>query len=270
MTANPAFTVLIASYAGDDPDHLRQALDSIFRNSLQPEEVLLVIDGPLPATNWDTVRSFCAHAHLRLLVEETNRGLCPALNRGLREAKTDWIVRADADDINAPDRFWVLLRGMTDEFDLVGSAVSEIDSEGRLVARRAPPLSGSEIRRFMRRRNPFNHMSVIFRRALALTCGGYPDVYLREDYGLWAKMAQAGARMRNIPDNLVTARAGTDLYVRRSGWKYAVGEIHLQRLLVKAGIKSVPEAVWDGSVRMLVFLAPLPIRRHIYESYLRD
>ena len=267
---SPAFTVLIATYAGDHPDHLDEALRSIFANTVAPTEVLLVVDGPLPPAHLRVLDAYAQQPTLRTLQQSSQSGLGPALNRGLREATTEWIVRADADDRNAPDRFAVLSAHLDGPLDLIGSAIREIDADGRVVGSRAPPLSESQIWRFLPRRNPFNHMTVAYRRSLALACGGYPNVYLREDYALWARMMRAGARVRNLPDCLVTARAGAALYARRGGWRYAVGEIALQRLLVAEGIKPVWLGLADGILRMLVFLAPLALRRRVYEHWLRE
>jgi hypothetical protein len=78
-----------------------------------------------------------------------------------------------------------------------------------------------------------------------------------------------GARARNSPEVLVIATAGRDMYRRRGGRRYALGEIALQRILIRCGLKSLPSAALDGFVRAAVFVLPARIRAFIYENFLR-
>lgn len=265
------FTVLMAVYGKDDPELFTKAVESVYANDLRPDGMVLAVDGPVP----ECLDGRIAAAEERFGVEavrlEKNCGLAEALNEGLRYIRTEWVVRADADDINLPRRFSRLasqLRAQPD-LDLVGSAILELERDGTPVARRVMPESQSAIRSFMERRNPFNHMTVAYRRAMVERCGGYPDVYLREDYALWVKMIMSGARCANLSEVLVHATAGRDMYSRRSGWRYARGERDLQGLMVRLGVKSRLRALVDGMARSSVFIAPGMVRRLIYERALR-
>ena len=81
---------------------------------------------------------------------------------------------------------------------------------------------------------------------------------------------QAGARCANLPQVLVHASAGRDMYRRRGGWRYARAELTLQRYLVRCGLKQPSIALADGLVRMLVFLLPVRLRGYVYERLLRS
>jgi hypothetical protein len=126
-----------------------------------------------------------------------------------------------------------------------------------------------EIVVYARYRNPFNHMTVAYRSRLARICGGYPQIHLKEDYALWASMIGAGAKTQNLPDPLVHATAGVDMYRRRGGLRYALAEINLQRHLVRCGLKGTTSAALHGLLRASVFLMPAVLRGWIYEKYLR-
>ena len=54
-------------------------------------------------------------------------------------------------------------------------------------------------------------MTSFIRTKNTLKVGGYPNIYLREDYGLWAKMINEGSRFHNIDENLVHANGGYKL-----------------------------------------------------------
>jgi hypothetical protein len=267
------FAVLMAVYARDDATLFDRALQSVFANTLQPQAVWVVADGPLSPALEAVLQKWLAERSGRLQVERLplNRGLAAALNAGLQRISQSWIVRADADDYNLPHRFATLARLLQSQpqLDVVGSAVLEVTPEGQALGVREVPLDAPAIRRHARMRNPFNHMTVAYRRERVLAVGAYPALYLREDYGLWCRLLAAGASMANTAEILVHATAGTGMYRRRGGWRYAQAEWGLQRLLVRCGIKPAWRGWMDGLLRGAVFVAPAGLRGFIYERLLR-
>ena len=265
------FTVLMAVCGEDDPKLFAKALESVFDNDLRPDQMVLVVDGPIQVALDHLVMTAESDYAVEIIRLAKNEGLATALNAGLAHIQTAWIVRADADDYNLPQRFARLaeLIRSDPELDLVGSAVLELERDGTPVAVREMPLQHDDILRFIRRRNPFNHMTIACRRALVECCGGYPDIHLREDYALWAKMVKAGARCANLHEVLVHATAGRDLYRRRGGLRYALAEREIQNLMVQLGLKSQLCGLIDGVARSSVFIAPVFLRKLIYEMVLR-
>lgn len=268
MTAD--FTVLMAVYARDEPSAFERALKSVFNNGLLPKSVILVVDGPVSSQIRSIIDSYKAEPIFSVVELPENRGLSAALNVGLGYVGTEWVVRADADDINRQNRFELLCAAMDENVDLLGSYIREVEPNGRVIGERRVPISHDEIIRFMQRRNPFNHMSVAFRTQLARECGGYPRLHLREDYALWVRMSARGARMRNLAQVLVDATAGLQMYERRGGWKYTKGEWGLQTLLVNEAGKPRLQAASDLFLRSFVFLAHKKVRGIIYKNLLRS
>ena len=266
------FTVLIAVYGGDDSTLFQIALKSIFCNTLLPKNTVLVVDGPVPNDLERVIQSFECRDDFSVHRLSKNSGLFTALNTGLHFVETEWTVRADADDYNRPDRFEVMsnaLRKVNGNLDIFGSAIQECDTNGNAIAVRRTPLDHEEIIKFASRRNPFNHMTVAFRTKCAIQAGGYPGVFLKEDYLLWIKMLANGARSSNLPDTLVHATAGHGMYRRRGGLRYAASEIRLQRQLVQSPFKNIGLAFLDGMMRSLVFLSPSGWRARLYTKFLR-
>ncbi len=268
MQFNP-FTVLIAVYKNDIPELFEKALSSIYVNTLSPTKVLLIVDGPIPDSIITAINRYKDEKGLEALYLESNVGLAKALNIGLVYVKTEWVIRADSDDINLSNRFETLAPYMNDSYDLLGSAIQEVDSFGVKLGLRAPPLKQAEIIKFARKRNPFNHMSVAFRVPLAISCGGYPDIFLKEDYGLWASMLSAGARVINLSEPLVLATAGNSMYKRRGGFRYVYAEIKLQKHLIRKGISNIFFALIYGVSRSAVYLVPYQVRGLFYRWLLR-
>lgn len=270
MHSSLKFSVLLAVYKKDDPLLLENALNSIFNNSLLPKELVVVADGELTDVISAVIKKFSMIYPMRLIALPRNLGLAKALNFGLKEIHTEYTIRADADDFNYPDRFKLLITRLSEGYDLVGSAIREIDKMGAEVAFRNCPLTEDEIIHFIRKRNPFNHMTVGFRTAAVLEAGGYPSIHLKEDYALWASLLANGCRVCNLEVVLVDATAGTEMFKRRGGLRYAIAEIDLQRHLVKCKLKSGFSALIDGALRAMIFLAPNAVRQFVYLNFLRN
>lgn len=264
------FTVVMAAYWGDDPEAFERAISSIYNNTVLPHELLIVFDGPVRPEIERAVAHFTSKYDVTTIRLERNVGLANALNEAIRHCKTEWIVRADADDVNVANRFENQMKHMHQEIDLFGSFIEERDKIGQFIAYRELPTSHEQIVKFAPYRNPFNHMTVCFRKSIFERVGGYPDVYLREDYALWASMIAAGARCFNISEPLVLATAGRDMYRRRGGLKYALGEVALQRHLVKTGLKGWIPAFAHGIARASIYLLGNSLRSKFYERFLRS
>jgi len=268
------FSVLLPVYFRDDPRLLALALDSIISNSLQPSKILIVCDGPLVPSLDEVVARFeiSYRSSVEVIRLTVNQGLAGALNAGLEKIQTVWVARADADDLNDPERFEKMASFLAKHrsISVLGSSIVELDEQQMPTGIRRLPLDDFSIRAFLKSRSPFNHMSVAFRKEDVLAVGGYPDLYCREDYGLWIRMAaHGGIIMANIDEPLVYAATGTAFFQRRGGRRYASGEIELQRMLVAMGIKGHWRAIRDVIGRMAVFLAPAPVRKMIYLTFLR-
>lgn len=265
------FTVLMAVCGKDDSELFAMAVTSVYENELKPDKMVLVVDGPIPVELERIVVSTAQRHGIKVVWLDANQGLAKALNTGLAHIDTEWVVRADADDYNLPQRFRQIseLLNTQTELDLVGSAILEVEKSGTPVSCRIMPSHHEDICRLLPWRNPFNHMTVAYRRSLVERCGGYPNVYLREDYALWIIMIMAGARCANLPEILVHAVAGKEMYCRRGGWRYANAERDLQALMIQLGLKSRLRGIVDCIIRSSVFLSPVPLRKLIYKTVLR-
>jgi glycosyltransferase involved in cell wall biosynthesis len=264
------FTVLISVYLRDKPQLFYKALESIFSSSLMPKCVFLVVDGPVECEIDKIIAEFEGrfdnlHVHRFL----HNQGLFSALNFALRNIRTEFVVRFDSDDYNFPDRFEKQIKLLSSGYDLVGGAVLETGNKNKVSYVRSMPLTQASIYQMLPKRNPFNHMTVAFRADFVRSCGGYPNIYLKEDYALWASMISKGARVANTKEILVRASAGEEMYKRRGGLRYVKSEVTLQHHLLKCGVTTLPKAILYGSMRSAIFLIPSRLRGWIYKTFLR-
>ena len=263
------FSVLVSFYFKNNPEELDQSLKSIFDNSVKPDEVVLVQDGNISQELLSVVNRYINLHNIKYIIIEKNKGLSYVLNHGLKYVKNDIVFRVDADDINLSHRFQTQLNLFKAGADVCGGDIKEIDNDYNFIGYRKCPKSNEEIMKRLKYRNPLNHMTVGFRKSAVDSVGGYPHLLFREDYGLWAKMIKSGYIFINSGDVLVKARAGKEMYQRRSGFKNVIAEIKLQTFMVRLGVQSIYLAYIIGALRSLIFLLPNKVRGFIYETFLR-
>ncbi len=266
-----SFTVLMCTYYKDDPYLLEKSIESVFLNSIKPNFFILTIDGSIPELNEKVIKKISNKYPIRLNKIEKNLGLALALNNTLNLVTTEWVARADSDDINLYDRFKKQLELTNKNFDVIGTNILEIDKIGNLPKlTKDLPVTNKEIIKYLRLRNPINHMTVLYKTKLIKSVGGYPNIYLREDYGLWAKLVKKGAIFHNIDEILVHVNGGHSLYRRRKGLKNALAESKLQLLLYQCKIKPLSLAVFHLILRTTFLLLPSKIVEKIYIDKLRN
>jgi glycosyltransferase involved in cell wall biosynthesis len=262
------FSLLLPTYHADDPDHLRRAFASAVDQQIRkPDEVVVVRDGVVPPRLQSVIDELVATSPVpvRVVNLPDNIGLGHALDAGLAACAHEIVARMDADDISLPDRFAVQIPLVADGLDLLGSALLEFaDDEDDIVGRRTPPLGQQEIRNWSRFHDPFNHPTVVYRRSMVQAVGGYQDLPLLEDYWLFARMIDAGARVGNVAEPLVKYRVGAGAYARRGGWQLLRSEIELQRHFRSSGFTSRSQYVRNLAVRGGYRLVPETLRRFAY------
>jgi len=262
------FSLLLPTYHADDPSHLRRAFASaVGEQVLPPTEVVLVRDGPVPPPLQSTIDELRSTSPVPVQVVslERNIGLGHALDAGLSACAYEIVARMDADDISLPERFAKQIPLLARGYDLVGSALLEFgDDEDDIVGLRTPPLDESTIRAWARFHDPFNHPTVVYRRSVVLSVGGYRDLPLMEDYWLFARMIDAGARVANLADPLVKYRVGAGAYARRGGWRLLRSEIELQRQFRASGFITRTQYLRNLVVRGGYRLVPERVRRMAY------
>ena len=229
------YSVLMSVYYKEKPEYLQQSMESILNQTVPTDDFVLVCDGPL-TPELDSVISQYSTLHVVRLKE--NGGLGNALNEGMKHCQHELIARMDSDDISRPDRCERELKVFADYpvVDVVSGTIEEfITSPDEVYSRRVLPENNDEIVEFAKKRNPFNHPAVMYRKSAVEAAGGYKDFYLLEDYFLWIRMIQQGCQGYNIPEPVLWMRAGSDLYGRRGGWKYVESEKKLFSYMLNKG-----------------------------------
>lgn len=259
-------SVLISVYNKENPIYFKAALYSIFNQSLKPDEIVLVKDGPLTSELESVIDEFSdIYNALEIITLEKNHGLSYALNTGLIQCKFDYVARMDADDICCNDRFEKQINHFirNPEIDIVGSFTTKIDELDNQIGTIKVPTSNSDIYKLIWT-CPVIHPSVMFKKAKILSVGGYnPDAGPRQDdYDLWFRCAEAGLRFSNIPENLICYRFSNDTIRKNTlnvGWhRFKVGLKWSRRLNLSL------MAYLGITVPLIRALLPYPLNIYFY------
>lgn len=198
-----------------------------------------------------------------------NRGHGHARRIGLERCNYNYVALMDADDVSVSDRFERQLKCFEEDraLSIVGGQIEEfIDTPDNVIGIRAVPTEDEDIKSFLRKRCPFNQVSVMFKKNDVGLAGGYIDWYCEEDYYLWLRMYQKGMKFKNIDDTLVSVRVGEEMYQRRGGWKYFKSEARLQRYMLKNGIIGVETYLYNVAIRFVVqVLMPNKLRGRMFK-----
>lgn len=276
---NETFSVSMCVYHGDDAGHFADALQSVIDQTLQPNEIVLTVDGSIPTeleTVIDRYQESLADTETAFKVVRLpeNKGHGEARRACLENCSNEYIALMDADDLSLNDRFERQMEYIRNhpEVSAVGGNISEfVGDPENVVGKRIVPSSDADIKAYMKNRCPMNQVTVMLTKSSVLAVGGYLDWYCDEDYYLWLRMALAGMKFGNISEILVNVRVGDEMYSRRGGMRYFKSEAKLQRYMLDNKLISWPRyAVNVGERLVLQVLMPNKVRGWVFQRFARE
>jgi len=262
-------------YEKENPAHLRESLNSIINQTLKPSEIVLVKDGPVGDWLDEVIDNFDFNNKelLKIISLAKNVGLGNALNIGLLNCSNELVARMDSDDICLPNRFELQVQEFMQDSKLVicsGYILEFEDNVNNILGTKKVPIANSEILKYSKYRNPFNHMAIMYKKSKVIEVGNYIDVSLAEDYYLWVRMLSKGYKAINIDKPLVYARAGKTMIKRRGGLAYAKKIVNLQKLFYKMNYISYFQFIMNCTIRIIISIIPSGLRKTFYKNILRS
>jgi len=266
------FSVLMSVYCKEKAVYLRQALDSIFCQTVRASQVVLVEDGPLTPELDNIISEYCSRfPEMEVVPLKENRGLGLALAEGILHCQYELVARMDTDDIARHDRFELQLKKFEEnsQIDVCGSHMTEFEGvPENIITKRRVPLTDAEIKKYQKRRDGLNHVTVMFKKSAVLNAGNYQHCPLMEDTLLWVNMFKNGAVAMNIDDYLVNVRIGKEMYERRGGWAYYKKYKQARKKIYETGYISWWDYEYTLLVQLVVALMPNKLRGFIFKKLL--
>ena len=267
------YSVLMTVYKKDKPKYFELSLESMLNQTYPPDEIVLVKDGPIPKKLQDVIDAHCCFGiNIYEVQLEKNLGLGLALNEGLKYVRNELIARMDSDDYSLPVRCELQIHEFekNPRLDIIGCPADEfVGSKDNIVGCRNVPYSNEDIYIFARKRDPFNHPTVMYRKSSVESAGKYSDYRKNQDTDLWIKMLKNNAVCMNLKEHVFRFRFDEDTYKKRKSWINTKILIEIRYKAWKSGFNSFFEFLEVAVIQLGMYLLPVKFQRFLYNKILR-
>lgn len=267
------YSVLMSLYIKENPVYLRESIESMLNQTILPDEIIIVKDGPLTEELDNVLNNYQKNYPeiIKIIVSKKNIGLGQALNLGLEYCSNELVARMDTDDISLSERCEEQINAFKEDKDLVilGTMVDEFNDPGTVISTRIVPITHNDIYQFGKRRSPFNHPSVMYKRSKVLECGGYSNLRRNQDVDLFGRMLFMGHKSSNIEKSLVLFRSNNDLSRRRKSWENTKSYIMTIFKFYRMGYSGIMDVIIVSVGQLVMFISPLSVQNIIYRNFLR-
>lgn len=266
----PHVSVLMATYADESAANLRDSLESIYAQNVRPQEIILVVDGPVDGEQENIIAQYLSDRRIGTLSVvrlQACGGLANALNAGLERCRGDYTMRMDSDDICEPDRLQRQLSYALShpDIDLIASWSEEFFDDGSTSRLKIAPVSHDAVVKALQWRNIIIHPTALIRTESLRKVGGYRADYGKlEDYDLFVRFALGGMKFHVIPKVLVRVRTGSELWRRRGGVRYCLDEIRFRAECLRRGFVNVRQFIAITAMYTVFRLLSGPLRGRLY------
>ncbi|HBI63489.1 MAG TPA: glycosyl transferase [Lachnospiraceae bacterium] len=268
------YSVLMTVYGKDNPEYFRKALLSMVKQTKTPDEIVLVKDGPI-TEELQSVIDKVDKKYPNFIVQvqlPTNLGLGLALNEGIKICKNELLARMDADDISLPGRCEKQVAAFEENpaLDIVGCPVIEFIGEPDCrVGKRKVPLDNEAIYQYCKKRDPFNHPTVMYRKSKVVSVGCYGNLRKNQDTDLWIRMLSKGAVCANLPEYLFLFRFDENTYKKRKNWLNTKLLFEIRWRAFRSGFCSFIDFLEIAVAQIAIFTMPVKFQKFIYKNLLR-
>ena len=268
------YSVLMSVYQKENPEYLKAAIDSMINQTVKPSEIVIVEDGPLTDELYSVLKGYQSEYGelIKRVPLAENHGLGYALNEGIKECGNELIARMDTDDISLPERCEKQLKEFEADGTLcaVSAYIDEFEgSPENVTSTRTVPLTREEMYKYGKRRSPFNHPVVMYKKGAVLSVGGYPDLKRCQDFMLFGKMMFSGMNCKNIGESLLLFRIPENAEAKSKRKKSAKSAVGVVKEFHKWGYSSLWDYMVVKTVYFLVGLIPIKLRKKFFKRFLR-
>lgn len=270
-----SYSVLMSVYHKEKPLFFAEAIESMLRQTVCTDDFVIVCDGPLTQELDAVLEEYRSRFpdifHVVRLPE--NVGIGAAANIGLQHCKNELVAKMDSDDISEPFRCERQLQMFEKDprLTVVGGFIQEFDQNpGQPFDVRQVPLTNEAIRKFARRRQPFNNQTVMYRRNAVLAVGGYRSLRRCEDYDVYLRLLNNNYYAGNLPETLVKVRVNAQAISRRASWSTLRGVVISRGYALKIGYSSLLDFLICVGGELVILVCPGAVQRFIYKKFLRQ
>jgi glycosyltransferase involved in cell wall biosynthesis len=191
---NPKVTVIVASY--NNSKFLPVCLDSLWQQTYADFEVL-VVDDCSTDNSYEICQNYSRRDHrFRIIGLDKNHGITHVRSIGLKKASGEYLAVLDSDDVASPNRLANQVKWLDSHPDtvMIAGYYGVVDSDGKIIKHcKKVPVDDTSIRWWLTFGNCLIHSTVMYRREVALVCGGHDTSFVHgEDIELYSKLLTHG------------------------------------------------------------------------------
>lgn len=263
-----SLTTIMTVYIGSKGDEVEEAINSIFAQTLLPDQFIIYCDGPVTSEVNDVLSKVKFHPIVEVYHGAKNLGRGLARNHAILKAKHDLIAIMDSDDIARRDRFEKQIKHFaTSEIDVLGGVIEEFRQvPGDYKRKRVCPIIHQDILALLPFRNPCNNVTIMFRQNIFKRVGGYKGLNFVEDWDFLARALESGAYIANVSDVLVDVRINKS---RRYNFAYLREEVSNIKNICKLLRINCFIKIYSTTLRILRWILPDRFQNLLYMIFLR-
>lgn len=225
-----SLSVLQSVYFKDNPNFLSTSLESLKKQTLPADKIILIKDGTLTPELEAIISYWEDKLPIKVVGYEQNRGLAHALNYGLQFVDTDLVARMDSDDIANPERFEKQIEYFNthNDCEILGSGIIEFyNSNAKLFSKkRVYPVISSKDSKTLFKGTPLAHPTLMIKTPLLKQYKYSEETSMNEDIELWFRVITSGHIIHNLSEPLLNFRITDGTFKRRS-IKKAINEFKI-------------------------------------------
>lgn len=259
---------MLCVYDGDSDVFLSEAIESILRQTILPNEIVIVVDGKINKKISSVIRRYEKNPTFKIIYLEKNGGVGHARNEGLKNCSNELVAIMDADDIMTDNRLELQYAEFMKHpsLALLGGQIVEFKnnkiSDQEFI--RKVPLTKKNILHYAKKASPFNNVTVMYKKSIILKVGGYPMFNRGEDYYLYSKILSKHYAVANLPDTLVYVRFDENSLRRRKTWRHTRETIMTKKAVYDLHICTLLDLIVFSLIRLIIFILPFPLMNWAY------
>jgi glycosyltransferase involved in cell wall biosynthesis len=176
-----------------------QAIQSVVDQTYKPIEIIVVDDASTDKSA-DIIREFCAaHPEIKFIEIRNNLGNCKAFNKGLAEAKGEFIIDLATDDILLPTRVEKGVKAFREygeeygihfcDAECVDKHRNRLWIHSEKIGMRSPPVG--DVYKELITRYFISAPTIMSRKIVFESLRGYDESLAFEDFDFWVRSARS-------------------------------------------------------------------------------
>lgn len=240
----PLVSVIATTY--NRGEKIRDTVASVLSQSVSDLELLIVSDGSDDDTHDHVVAMAALDDRISLHINDHSGIPAVAMNTGLSLARGQYIAYIDHDDIWTSDHLRLLVAEAESGADLAASGSVWVSPRGKVISQR--PSASLFWHPDIQVINPvFENSQALHRAELIAEVGGWSEgAYGLEDWDMWLRMSDAGARVRTVVERTVQETISPRNLHRRLQRRFGFELIRcFDQRSARAGLRAMAQAATE-------------------------